>query len=124
MTKAKARRSNARTDRSRVHPRDQEVDSLVLAWTMAVITGLLCELAAAAAAWLGGHVERLARFDLLPGLLLFAALVMGLIILALTPFVLRLSRVAPPPPVLTFGLIVGIVPFVILAVRAWQMRAL
>jgi hypothetical protein len=50
-------------------------------------------------------------------LLLFAAFVIGLIALFITPVVLRSRRVAPPSGVTVFALVVAAAPIVLVAIE-------
>jgi len=52
----------------------------------------------------------------LPGLLLFMALVTGLVCLLLTPLVYRFRRVPPPTVITVWALVVSVTPLVIVVV--------
>ena len=92
-------------------------EALTVGWMLSVMTTLACELGVVAAkivhaAWL--QMERLA---VLGELLLFAAVVSGLVSLLLAAMVFRVRQVSPPRGVTTFALIVAAAPLVALAFR-------
>ena len=83
------------------------------AWMLATITTLVCEimtvLARAYVTWV--DPEALAM-QVLAGLLLFAALVLGTIALGLGVVVTSQRKHRPPRPVIVFALVVAIAPMI------------
>ena len=118
-------RSRLRDDRDRLPPpvEDQRSVAVTVAWMMAT-------LATAAALALAGGAYVLTRSLLsnagqpnpltaLPGLLLFIAVVTGILTLLLIPVVYRV-RTTPPPSTVTIGsACIAVSPWIIVLVRGW-----
>ena len=79
-----------------------------------VVTTLVCEVGFFVARWLAGGRSSL---ELLSQLLLFAAFVIGLIALFVTPVVLRSRRLPPPSGVTVFAVLVAAAPLVIVTIE-------
>jgi membrane protein YdbS with pleckstrin-like domain len=107
MKRKKRSKSHAAGD-----PRTVEV--LTVAWMLTVVTTLACEVGFVFARWLAAGDGLLA---MLSHLLLFAAFVIGLVALFVTPVVLRSRRVAPPSGVTVFALVVAAAPIVLVAIE-------
>ncbi|HWB13268.1 MAG TPA: hypothetical protein VG826_28845 [Pirellulales bacterium] len=104
-----------RKKRAKLHAADpRTVEVLTVGWMLTVITTLACEVGFILARWLAGGERSLM---VLSQLLLFAAFVIGLIALFVTPVVLRSRRVAPPPGVTIFALVVGAAPLLLVAIE-------
>jgi membrane protein YdbS with pleckstrin-like domain len=105
-----------RKKRAKLHvaddPRTAEV--LTVGWMLTVSTTLACEVGFVLARWLAGGERPLM---LLSYLLLFAAVVIGLIALFITPVVLRSRRVPPPAGVTVFALVVAAAPLLLVAIE-------
>jgi hypothetical protein len=86
-------------------------EAVTVAWLLAVMTALVCELGSAASLWLGRGKENIA---LLGSYLFFAALVVGAVSLILAGVVLRVRRVRPPHGVTILAIVVGLAPLVAL----------
>ena len=84
-------------------------DAVTVGWMLAVTTTLVCELAVLAAYWYAAAHPQ-AKADVLCGLLLVAAIVIGLVSLCLLPLVVKLRRQMPPLPVVIFAIIVSLSP--------------
>jgi membrane protein YdbS with pleckstrin-like domain len=109
-----------RKKRSKSHavsePRTVEV--LTVGWMLTVVTTLACEVGYVVARWLAtdeGTLMALSR------LLLFAAFVIGLIALFITPVVLRSRRVAPPNGVTFFAVAVAAAPLLMVVMEMLEM---
>lgn len=94
-------------------------DFLTIGWMLAVMTAFLCELGAVVALLAGLAWPGLPWISLLSGVLLFAALVVGLAGVALIPAVLRARKVPPPTPITRFAIAVAAAPPVIMIIRAF-----
>ncbi len=90
--------------------------ALTTMWMVTILTALACEIAFIASA-IVAHGRDSNVFAMLSLVLLFAALVTGLLGLLLTPAVLRMRRPPPPRAITILALIVGIAP---LAILVWQ----
>jgi hypothetical protein len=92
-------------------------DFLTIGWMMAVLTTLVCELGGLAGDLYVRWRPAAVGVGTLSGFLLFAALVLGLIGLALTALVFKARRVRPPRGVTVFSLAVNIAPLLLLVLR-------
>ena len=105
-----------RKKRSKSHvagdPRTVEV--LTVGWMLTVVTTLACEVGFVLARWLARGERSL---TMLSRLLLFAAFIIGLIALFVTPVVLRSRRVAPPRGVTAFSVVVAAAPIILVAIE-------
>ena len=99
-------------------PPQPPVEALPVAWMLAVMTALVCELGCASArAWLRLVNPAAEPIRVLAVILLFAALVVGLIALGLQWAVQRTARIKPPRGIHVFAAVVGTIPLVVLVVR-------
>ena len=87
-------------------------------WMLAVLTALVCWLGALAAGWLTRFWPDLEGLRALTGILNFAGLVVGTMVLALTVLVLRRRPVAPPRPITWFAVAAGLAPWISAILRA------
>ncbi len=86
---------------------------MTVAWMLAVMTALLCEIAfVVARLYLLAVAEPFPPIKVLAAMLFFAALVIGLISLAFGFAVLKANRVQPPRGILVFSVVVGAAPIV------------
>ncbi|MDZ4782414.1 MAG: hypothetical protein SGJ19_19385 [Planctomycetia bacterium] len=83
----------------------RSAEALTIGWLLSVMTTLLCVCGALVARWIG-----VARLPVLSGLLLFAALVIGVASLGLGVLIRRVRSVPPPRGVYVFATVVGILP--------------
>jgi len=93
-------------------------DTVTVAWMLSVVSAFLCEIAALAAWGLLAVDPARERLAVLWEILLFAALVIGLVSLLIVPVVLKVRRVPPPRAVMWFAVAVGVVPLVAYVIRA------
>lgn len=91
--------------RTKSEPRGVEV--LTVGWMLMVVTTLACEVGFVVSRMLADSGGPLM---LLSGLLLFAALVIGLIALATMPVVVRSRRAAPPTGIVVFAAVISGAP--------------
>ena len=105
-----------RKKRSKAHaagdPRTVEV--LTVGWMLTVVTTLVCEVGFVLARWLAGGDGPL---FVLSNVLLFAAFVIGLVALFVTPVVLRSRRVPPPSGVTVFAIAVSAAPILLVTIE-------
>ena len=85
---------------------------LTVSWMLTVVTALLCELGTMATNWYVWFRPEAERVDVLARLLMFAALVIGLISLGLLLLVLRRRQQPPPRGIVAFAAVVGAAPLV------------
>lgn len=93
-------------------------DFFTVGWMLTVMMTTLCEVAAfALGVWLRQWPAG-ANLELLRGILLFAAVVLGLVTLVLTLLVRRIRRVPPPPGVTLFAVVVAVVPLLTIVLQS------
>lgn len=91
----------------------RSIEVLTVGWMLMVVTTLVCEVAFAAIRIVGPRPE--SRLAILANLFLFAAMVIGLLLLLITPVVLRGRRVPPPQGITVFAVVVGLAPVAMVA---------
>lgn len=120
MVKSKSSRTPKRRHQPSGGPpfeEDRVTEFLTVTWMMTVVTALVCELGIAATTWYVRLRPEAERIAILAGLLMFAALVIGLMSLGLLVLVLRRRRVPPPRGIIVFAAVVGAAPLVALLLR-------
>lgn len=90
----------------------RSAEAATIGWLLCVFTTLACVCGALVARWIG-----LARLPILAGLLLFAALVIGVISLGLGLIVYRVRNVPPPLGVYVFAVAVAALPIIVILVN-------
>ena len=99
-------------------PETKAADAVTVAWMLAVTCALMCEVTTSALrAYLVFAPDR-PKIAMLAELLLFAALVSGIVSLLIVPVVLKVRRVVPPRPVTIVSLVVGVAPLVVYIARS------
>ncbi|HEX7378042.1 MAG TPA: hypothetical protein VF278_13055 [Pirellulales bacterium] len=96
---------------SRVENAPGAVEILTIGWMLMVVTTLACEIGFVLARGLAAEGDSLMA---LSAVLLFAAVVIGILALLLTPIVMRRRRTAPPRGILVFAAIISAMPLVVL----------
>jgi FtsH-binding integral membrane protein len=114
----RAHRTGRAAGKRRATGEGRAADTLTIAWMLATATTLGCELLGLVAALVVRIDPQQRAAGVLQGLLLFAALVIGLVVVALTPVVLRVRRQPPPIGITAFALAVGLAPLALAGVRA------
>ena len=92
-------------------------DAMTVGWMLTAITALVCQAGLVVVRAAEHYQPEVAALGVLGELLLFAALVFGVISLVLAPIVLRLRRTPVPPGITIFAVAVGLTP---LAIVAWR----
>lgn len=95
-------------------------DAATIGWMLSVLAGLVCQAASLGLAWLARMDPNRPQLDMAASALFFAALVIGVVIAAMTPFVYKLRRVLPPRSITAFALFVAAMPWMVLVVRLAQ----
>jgi membrane protein YdbS with pleckstrin-like domain len=93
----------------------RSMEVLTIGWMLMVVTTLGCEVGFVAARWISGGTQ--GPLMMLSQLLLFAALVIGLVTLLITPVVVRGRRLPPPPAVTAFAVVIAAAPLAMAAVE-------
>lgn len=101
--------------RKRVHaagdPRG--VEALTIGWMLMVVTTFICEMSFAGIRMSGPPPD--GPLMILSNLFLFAAMVIGVLALLVTPVVLRSRRVPPPQGITVLAVVVGLAPVAMVA---------
>jgi hypothetical protein len=92
-------------------------EALTVGWMLSVMTTVACEVGVVTARVVHAVGPEFERVVVLGELLLFAAVVSGLVSLLLAAMVFRVRQVAPPNGVTAFALIVAVAPLVALFLR-------
>lgn len=97
-------------------------DFFTVGWLLTVMMTCLCEVGAfALGVWLGRWSAG-PSLELLRGILLFAAVVLGFATIVLTLLVWRVRRVPPPMGVTLFAVVVAVVPLLTVIVQSLNRR--
>jgi len=97
----------------------RSVEFLTVAWMLAVMTTLVCEVGGTLAKIFG---EGNLRLSLLAGYLLFAAAIIGAVSLVMLAAVYKLRKVKPPSGIIFFSAVVGGTPMIVLLFSWLQER--
>src|SRR5262249_15187491 len=100
----------------------QAADAMTVAWMLAILTTLLCQVAALVMRWIAFANPQLAGLGSFSAILFFAALIIGLVALGLIPVLYKIRILAPPTPIVAFAVVVGLAPWVTLLVQ-WVQSA-
>jgi hypothetical protein len=120
MARSKSKPSRPKRRRPKAQPtgESQTGDAATVAWTMAVTTVLLCDVAAVFSHLLARAWPDERGLGVFHELMLFAATVAGAVSLLLLPVVLRVRRLPPPLGFVVFGVCAAVAPMLALVVRA------
>ncbi len=116
----KNRRKRSPESRPPIEPvgESQAADALTVAWMLAVMTALMCELGAVGAAWAVSARPDWANLALLRDMSIFTSLVVGTVSLAMAAAVWKIRREPPPVGITVFAVVVGAEPLLLLLGRA------
>jgi hypothetical protein len=103
-----------RRSRTRLESEPRAVEVLTIGWMLMVVTTLACEIGFVISRGLAGGEGTLL---VLSNLLLFAALVIGMIALLILPVVLRSRRLPPPSGIVFFAVVVSAAPLALAAME-------
>jgi hypothetical protein len=109
-----------RRSKSRIEPEPRTIEVLTVGWMLTVVTTLACEIGFAAARLMSDGSD--GTLMMLSRLLLFAAFVIGILALLMTPVVVRSRRLPPPPGIIVFAVTVAVAPLVLAAMEMMQKR--
>jgi hypothetical protein len=100
------------------HPPRPPADGLTIGWMLTLITGLACSVGALA---LRAYVQFIRpgaeMIQVLSGLLLFAAAIVGVVLLILTPIIVQRKRSHPPRWIVRSAYVIGVAPWLFMI---WQ----
>lgn len=117
MTQAKDAKRRAKERQAARAP----VDGLTICWAVTMITTVICELGAAGTRAFVRFVNPEAQLlGMFSGLLLFAAAVVGTVLLVLTPIIVYRKRSYVPTGVVFFAYVVGAVPWLGMLLQAQE----
>ncbi len=90
---------------------------LTIAWMLSVVTTLVCEFGSVGARWCASLLADRPLLGVLSEILLFAAMVIGMISLVMTPAVIKIRRARPPRGILVFAVAVAAAPVLVVFLR-------
>lgn len=96
----------------------QAADFVTIGWMLASMTTALCVVVSLATLLLGWIWPGQTGLELLSGLMLFAGLVIGIVSVVLLVVVLRTRDTPPPRALITSCIVMALVPFLLLSLRA------
>jgi hypothetical protein len=96
----------------------QAADALTIGWMLAVFTSLICQISALAVSWIAVANPRLAGLKNFGAMLFFAAMVIGVVAIALIPVLHKIRTVPPPRAIVGFAVVVSIAPWIVLVVQS------
>src|SRR5262245_51061220 len=99
MAKNKKKQKRERRAADDMPVESQAADAMTIGWMLAILTTLLCQIGALAMRWLAFANPRLAGLSSFSAMLFFAALIIGLVALALIPVLYKIRILAPPTPI-------------------------
>jgi hypothetical protein len=85
---------------------------MMAGWGVALLTALICEVAAALLYLYAGLRPASPQLRMLTGMFHFAALVMGVIGLAMIPMIFKVRQDPPPPAIVMLAVVIGGLPLV------------
>lgn len=97
-------------------------EAITASWMVSLLSALGCNLGALAANLAARHWHDSVRLQLLAGMLLLSAVVVGLATLFMTALAQRIRSEAPPRPLVAAGWLLGAAPQVALALRWWLLN--
>lgn len=104
-------------ERKKKSGENRAVEVLTIGWLLMVITALVCEVGSLASSWAVSQFGAGNGVSVLSDLLLFAAVIIGLISLIVAPVVLKSRKTPTPRPVIVVGVCAGVLPILTLF---WQ----
>lgn len=115
---AKNKKNRKRQTREELPPETQAADAMTIGWMLALLTSLICQVAAIAANWISLASPRLGGLKNFGAMLFFAATVIGLVVVALIPVLYKVRKTPPPKAIVGFAIVVAIAPWVVLLVQS------
>lgn len=104
-----------------VRPERPPVDALTVGWMMTMITTLFCLVAATLArGYVRYYQPGAVMIGTLSGLLLFSGAIIGFLLLALTPVIVKRKKSNPPPGLVFFAYLLGVAPLLGMLLQAWE----
>ena len=113
----KRRPQNRRGNAKQTEQETAAAEALTAMWLLTVMATLGCEVGSAAVNYFA-RAAGAERLDMLWRLLFFAALVIGVLALAITPAVYKFRRVHPPAAVTVTAVLISGAPLIVMLVVA------
>ncbi len=121
MSKKKRKKRAKQPPAAAAPPQEtRAAEAVTVGWTVSLTALLLCEFVAVAVHFYVRANPEAEMMQLLRGMLLFGACVVGLLVLVLTPVMYRLRRLAPPPGLVGFGAFAAAAPLLAVLLRIIQ----
>lgn len=124
--KSSSKKKGARKSSASISPELQRAaegrtaEAATVAWMLSLMATILAEVVGMLCRWFTVLVEANERLQLLSVVMLFVALLAGIITLVMTPVVLRLSKVRPPSAIIQLAVVAGVLPLVAVVLRSLQ----
>jgi hypothetical protein len=115
---SRKKKTNKRPARPSAPAESRSADAATVFWVTSLLATVLAEAAGLAARLVIVLIEPFEPIALLSNLLLLIAAVTGAICLGMTPVVLRVREVPPPPAITRFAVAASILPIATLALIA------
>jgi hypothetical protein len=104
--------SDPKNEKARTSPSVPRPDGLTVAWMLTLVTTMMCELCAVASrAYVRFVRPEATTISLLSGVSLFAAAVIGTVLLVMTPIILYRKRSNPPRGIVVAAYVLGVLPW-------------
>ena len=113
-----SKKRNAEPAQSPVRGESRVADAMTVGWMLSVMTALVCQAGLVIVRAVEHYQREVEPLGVLGELLLFAALVFGVVSLVLAPIVLRLRSTSVPPGITIFAVAVGLTPVAIVIWRS------
>ena len=113
----KRRKKKKRKTGSQKPTETKASETVTIAWTLTVMTSILCDLGTAATRFYVRAQPDEVRIGMLSGILFLAAVVIGILSLMMLPVVLQIRRVPPPRAFIVLAVIAAITPLVAIVMQ-------
>ena len=94
-------------------------DAITVAWTVSVITTLLCNLTIIAAHFYIVNVPDAKRMELLRGMMLLGGSLVGFMSLLILPIIHRVRKTPPPRGLVVFSICIALAPILAVVARTF-----
>ncbi len=104
-----------------VRPQGPPADGLTVGWVLTLITTIFCLFVASSARAFVWFVQpEASMIEALSGLMLFSAAVISVILVVLTPIIVRRKKSNPPRGLVYFAYVVAVTPWISMLLQGWE----
>lgn len=120
--KRKKKQSTARPAPSHLQlaAEDRTAVAATVAWMLSLMATIVAEISGMLCRWYTVFVEHVELVRVLSFVLLFVALIAGVMTLVMTPIVLRVSKERPPSTIVQIAIVAGSLPLLALGLQMLQ----